>query len=92
MTLTYRLPKGSTDLEIFEAFLESNLPPYSPEFNPNEGFFSKLNAFIKRNLTLYVNVTDRSCGDEVGTRSGTVVSARGHFTNACIDVDGTYHM
>jgi len=39
------------------------LPPYSPDFNPIEEFFSELKAFIKRNWTLYyVNMTDRSHG------------------------------
>ena len=73
------------------------LPPYSPDFNPIEEFFSELKAFIKRNWTLYMNMTDRShasfakflrfCVDEVGS---STISARGHFKNACIDVDGIY--
>jgi hypothetical protein len=73
------------------------LPPYSPDFNPIEEFFSELKAFIKRNWTLYVKMTDRShgsfakflrfCVNEVGS---STVSARGHFKNAGIDVDGIY--
>ena len=74
------------------------LRPYSPNFNPIEEFFSELKAFVKRNWTLYVDMTDRShgsfakflrfCGDEVGSRP--TASARGHFKNAGIDVDSIY--
>ena len=73
------------------------LPPYSPDFNPIEEFFSELKAFIKRNWAMYVKMTDRShesfarylrfCVNEVGSRRA---SARGHFRNAGIDVDGIY--
>jgi DDE superfamily endonuclease len=70
------------------------LPPYSPDFNPIEEFFSELKAFIKRNWTLYVKMTDRShksfatylafCVDHVG---GRAESARGHFRHASLDVN-----
>jgi DDE superfamily endonuclease len=70
------------------------LPPYSPDYNPIEEFFSELKAFIKQNWAVYVRMTDRShkafavylrlCIDQVGSRTE---SARGHFRQAGIDVD-----
>jgi hypothetical protein len=69
------------------------LPPYSPDFNPIEEFFSELKAFVKRNWGMYVKMTDRShgafatylrfCVDQAGSRAE---SARGHFKHAALDI------
>jgi DDE superfamily endonuclease len=73
------------------------LPPYSPDFNPIEEFFSELKAFIKRNWRMYLNMTDRShqafaiylkfCVKEAGSRAE---SARGHFKHAGLDVNNRF--
>jgi transposase len=71
------------------------LPPYSPDFNPIEEFFSELKAYIKRHWGVYANMTNRThkdfaiylrlCIDQVGNKKE---STRGHFKHAGIDVDG----
>lgn len=70
------------------------LPPYSPDYNPIEEFFSELKAFVKKYWRLYLDTTDRShkefrnflgfCVLEVGKRKR---SAQGHFLNAGIPCD-----
>jgi transposase len=130
--LAVSIYKGSTDLSLFECFLEHillpkcgkypekhsvivmdnasfhhsekiyqlcadagvilvYLPPYSPDYNPIEEFFAELKAFIKKNWSMYIDMTDRSheafrkylsfCIWEVGRRKR---SAEGHFRHAGI--------
>lgn len=62
------------------------LPPYSPDLNPIEEFFSELKQYIKRKWNEYdVNPSQgfdcflEWCVDVVGSR---VSSAEGHFRNA----------
>ena len=65
------------------------LPPYSPSYNPVEGFISELKAFVQQSWGLYFDTTDRShkafreflifCTLEVGQRRR---SARSYFWNA----------
>jgi transposase len=71
------------------------LPPYSPDYNPIEEFFSELKAFVRKYWRLYLDTTDRShgafrsslgfCVLEVGKRKK---SAQGHFLNAGIPCNG----
>lgn len=73
------------------------LPPYSPDYNPIEEFFSELKAYIKRYWSMYVDMTDKShesfrkylafCVTQVGNRRG---SAMGHFRNCGYPVDLVY--
>lgn len=67
------------------------LPPYSPDLNPIEEYFSELKAFIKRNWTLYEDNTEqgfaaflKGCIDVVGLKEE---SAKGHFRNAGLTID-----
>lgn len=67
------------------------LPPYSPDLNPIEEFFSELKQFIKRRWNEYeVNPNQgfdaflEWCVDVIGSR---VSSAEGHFRNAGLMID-----
>jgi hypothetical protein len=67
------------------------LPPYSPDLNPIEEFFSELKAFIKRNWHFHEEYPDQGfdtflewCVDVVGTK---VESAKGHFQHAGLTVE-----
>lgn len=67
------------------------LPPYSPDLNPIEEFFTELKAFIKRHWQSYENDRDQGfpaflewCVDKVGAREQ---SAKGHFRHAGIMVE-----
>ena len=67
------------------------LPPYSPDLNPIEEFFSELKAFIKRNWSYFEEDPDWGfssflewCVDKVGAREE---SARGHFRHAGVSVE-----
>lgn len=67
------------------------LPPYSPDLNPIEEFFSELKQFIKRKWVEYEVNPDQGfgdflewCVDAVGSR---VTSAEGHFRNAGLITD-----
>ncbi|KAI2669605.1 transcriptional regulator family: Helix-turn-helix [Penicillium roqueforti] len=67
------------------------LPPYSPDLNPIEEFFSELKQFIKRKWIEYEVNPDQGfnnflewCVDTVGSR---VASAEGHFRNAGLIID-----
>lgn len=69
------------------------LPPYSPDLNPIEEFFSELKAFIRRHWGYYQDNPEQGfdnflewCVDRVGSREQ---SARGHFRHAGVHVDGT---
>ena len=64
------------------------LPPYSPEFNPIEAFFTELKRYIKKVWPTYVAKPDqgfraflRKCVHSVGERRE---SAEGHFRHAGI--------
>lgn len=59
------------------------LPPYSPDLNPIEEFFSELKAYIRRNLVRYEEDPETGfqtflerCIEVVGSRKQ---SALGHF-------------
>ncbi|EEA21492.1 conserved hypothetical protein [Talaromyces marneffei ATCC 18224] len=67
------------------------LPPYSPDLNPIEEFFSELKGFIKRTWELYVDSHGRNfqrflqwCVDVVGAREQSAV---GHFQHAGLAID-----
>jgi hypothetical protein len=65
------------------------LPPYSPDLNPIEEFFSQLKARVRRKMRTMNPEEDfaeflEACIYEVGS---DVVSARGHFRNAGIVID-----
>jgi transposase len=67
------------------------LPPYSPDLNPIEEFFSELKAFIKRHWAGYEEKPHQDfemflewCVATVGARSG---SAEAHFRHSGISVE-----
>jgi transposase len=64
------------------------LPPYSPDLNPIEEFFSELKAFIRRKIRNYTGRRYRDflewCVDVVGAREE---SARGHFRHAGLVIE-----
>lgn len=67
------------------------LPPYSPELNPIEEFFTQLKKSFKRHWQVWQQGRDqdfahflRWCIDEVG---GDVGSAEGHFRHAGIAIE-----
>jgi transposase len=67
------------------------LPPYSPDLNSIEEFFSKLKAFVKRSFRLYLDNPSRGfhkflqwCINIVRAREQ---SARGHFRHASLTID-----
>jgi transposase len=66
------------------------LPPYSPDLNPIEQFFSELKAFIRRHWQYYEDNPDQGfdnflewCVDVAGARAE---SAKGHFQHAGLTV------
>lgn len=70
------------------------LPPYSPEVNPTEEFFSELKAFIRRHWRKYeqcplqgFDIFLESCIEYVGSRKESAVS---HFRHAGVVVEN-YH-
>ena len=70
------------------------LPPYSPDFNPIEEFFSEPKAFIGRNWRRYEQSPDQGfasflkwCIEAVGSREE---SAKGHFRHAGVVVEDYY--
>jgi transposase len=67
------------------------LPPYSPNLNPIEEFFSELKAFIRRNWVRYEEDPEQGfqtflewCIEVVGSRKQ---SALGHFRHAGVVID-----
>lgn len=67
------------------------LPPYSPDFNPIEEFFSELKAYIKRHWNEHLGLIKgdfraflKMCVRIVGSRRS---SARGHFRHAGLSVE-----
>lgn len=67
------------------------LPPYSPDLNPIEEFFSELKAFIRRHWQSYEEHPAQGfdfflewCIDTVGAREQ---SAEGHFRNAGLAIE-----
>jgi transposase len=67
------------------------LPPYSPDLNPIEEFFSELKGFIKRNWSYFADDPDRAfctflerCINQVGVKKD---SARGHFRHAGLNIE-----
>lgn len=67
------------------------LPPYSPDLNPIEEFFTKLKAFIKRNWQRYEEDPGQAfsvflewCVSVVGARGE---SAEGHFRHAGLEIE-----
>jgi transposase len=86
-----RIPQLCADAGVKLVYL----PPYSPDYNPIEEFFSELKAFVKKSWRLYLNTADRShaafrrflgfCVLEVGQRKR---SAQGHFWNAGLICEG----
>jgi len=67
------------------------LPPYSPDLNPIEEFFTELKTFIKRNWQRYINTPQQDfgaflewCVDTVGARKS---SAEGHFRHAGLSIE-----
>ena len=64
------------------------LPPYSPDLNPIEEFFSELKSYIKQNWKLYEAQPDHSfntflqdCIDTVGAKKA---SAEAHFQHSSV--------
>lgn len=67
------------------------LPPYSPDLNPIEEFFSELKSYIKRNWKLYEDEPELSfdtfrqaCVDTVGAKKA---SAEAHFRHSGVTID-----
>lgn len=67
------------------------LPPYSPDLNPIEEFFSELKAFIRRNWVRYEEDPEQGfptflewCIEVVGSRKQ---SALGHFRHAGVEIE-----
>lgn len=67
------------------------LPPYSPDLNPIEEFFSELKAFIKRKWAWYEEDPEQGfgaflerCIHAVGSRKK---SALGHFRHSGVDIE-----
>lgn len=70
------------------------LPPYSPDLNPIEEFFSELKAFIRRHWQKYEQSPDQGfdtflegCVEAVGSRGRNAI---GHFRHAGVVVEN-YH-
>lgn len=69
------------------------LPPYSPDLNPIEEFFSELKAFIRRHWVFYEDNPEQGfdnflawCVERVGEREQ---SAKGHFRHAGVNIAET---
>lgn len=67
------------------------LPPYSPDLNPIEEFFSELKSYIKRNWKLYEAQPDhgfdtflQDCVDTVGAKKA---SAEAHFRHSGVTIE-----
>jgi transposase len=64
------------------------LPPYSPDLNPIEEFFSELKGFVKRHHREHAGQDFRDflehCVDVVGAREE---SAKGHFRHAGLEIE-----
>ena len=67
------------------------LPPYSPDLNPIEEFFSELKAYIRRNFVRYEEDPEQGfqtflerCIEVVGSRKQ---SALGHFRHSGVVID-----
>lgn len=67
------------------------LPPYSPDLNPIEEFFSELKSYIKRNWKLYEAQPDQgfdtflqTCVDIVGAKKA---SAEAHFRHSGVTIE-----
>jgi transposase len=67
------------------------LPPYSPDLNPIEEFFTELKAFIKRHWQIYEDDPEQGFDtflewyiDVVG---GNKRSAGGHFRHAGLQIE-----
>ena len=69
------------------------LPPYSPDLNPIEEFFSDLKRFIKKNWHEYKsNPTQDFCAFLewcIRVAGGNEANARGHFRHAGIAIGQT---
>lgn len=67
------------------------LPPYSPDLNPIEEFFSELKGFIKRSWQLYMDSPVRDFHDFlqwcIGVVGARKQSAVGHFQHAGLKID-----
>lgn len=67
------------------------LPPYSPDLNPIEEFFTEVKAYIKQNWGIFEDDPGQGfdnflegCVDVVGARK---ISAEGHFRHAGITME-----
>lgn len=67
------------------------LPPYSPEPNPIEEFFSELKSYIKRNWKLYEDEPElgfdtflQACIDTVSARKAR---AEAHFRHSAVTIE-----
>lgn len=67
------------------------LPPYSPDLNPIEEFFSGLKSYVKRNWTFYENepgqgfdIFLQTCVDTVGAKQA---SAEAHFRHSGVTIE-----
>lgn len=67
------------------------LPPYSPDLNPIEEFFTKLKSFIKRNWSYYKRDPGQGfdkflewCINVVGAKEE---SAKGHFRHIGLEIE-----
>ena len=66
------------------------LPPYSPDLNPIEEFFSELKAFIRRNWARYEENREQGfqtflewCVEVVGSRKESAIE---HFKHSGVDI------
>jgi len=64
------------------------LPPYFPDFNPIEEFFSKLKCWMKRHFELAGQMPFQAFLNEAVEACGGEESARGYFEHAGIDCGG----
>jgi transposase len=68
------------------------LPPYSPDLNPIEEFFSDLKRFIKKNWQAYESDSGQDFGAFlewcISVAGGSEDNARGHFRHAGIIIEG----
>ncbi len=60
----------------------SFLPPYSPNFNPIEEFFSGLKSWMKRHFELAVNVSFGGFLEAAVTANSGESHVKAHFSHA----------
>ena len=61
------------------------LPPYLPDFNPIEEFFSKMKSWMKRKYNFLDRMSFKTFSEETIEACSGAQHARGHFEHAGVD-------